>query len=521
MGRTASKTMKTESGSSHDSSILIVDDEPDICLALEDLLRHVGYTAHSVMTGMEALYEAEQGSYWAVILDLGLPDLSGLAVLRGLEEMDPLLPVIVLTASTQESHTVEALRQGAFAYLTKPYNGDELQLILRRALDVRKLVLKIGRVEQVLSARDAQFRHVVHTAPDGIVLADGDGKIILWNSMAERLFGYAEGEVLGQPLAMIMPAEHRESHQRGLERVKVTGVTPLAGRTIELHGLRKNGSEFPIELSISTWKSGGQIFSCGIVRDTTLRKLTEAKLQQQQIEQQVLLDLIPAMVWYKDSQNRILRANRRAAESINKTVAEVEGRSTYDLYPEEAEQYHQDDLAVIASGQPKLGIVELYEISPGHKRWVQTDKVPYRDAQGNVIGVLVFAQDITEHRQAEEALRESEHQYRLLMEEASDGLAVLDADGYFRMANSKVCAMFGYTKEELLQLHVKDTYIPAEKDHAQQRLEQLNEGNSLRFTRVVQRRDGTVISVEVSASRMSDNRCLIIVRDLTRQKLER
>src|SRR5262245_10009712 len=510
--------MKSENSSSPDSSILIVDDEPDICLTLEDLLRHEGYTVRSVMTGGEALHEAEEGSYGAVILDLGLPDLSGIEVLRELAELDPRLPVIVLTASIQESHTVEALRQGAFAYLTKPYNGSELKIILRRALDVRKLVLKIGRVEQALSAREAQFRQVVHTAPDGIVLADGDGKILSWNRTAERLFGYTEGEVLGQPLAMIMPAEDRESHQRGLERVKVTGVSPLAGKTIEVYGLRKDGSKFPIELSVSTWKSDGQMFSCGIIRDITLRKLTEAKLQQQQIEQQVLLDLIPAMVWYKDSQNHILRANRRAAESINKTVAEVEGRSTYDLYPEEAEQYYQDDLAVIASGQPKLGIVELYEISPGHKRWVQTDKVPYRDGQGNVIGVLVLAQDITEQRQAEVALRESEQQYRLLMEETSDGLAVLDADGYFQMANSKVCTMFGYTKDELLQLHVTDTYISAEKDHAQQRLEQLHEGKSLRFTRAVQRRDGAVISVEVSASRMSDNRYLIIVRDLPRQK---
>src|SRR6185295_6767569 len=235
--------MKTESALP-DSPILIVDDDPDICLALEDQLKYLGYTVRSVTTGREALHEAEQHSYGAVILDLGLPDLSGLAVLRGLEEMDPLLPVIVLTASVQESHTVEPLRQGAFAYITKPYNRDELKIILRRAVDVRKLVLKMGRVEQALKAREAQFRHVFHTAPDGIVLADGDGKIISWNSMAERLFGYAEGEMLGRPLSTIMPAQQRESHQRGLERVKVTGVSTLTGRTIEVYGLRKDGSEF-------------------------------------------------------------------------------------------------------------------------------------------------------------------------------------------------------------------------------------------------------------------------------------
>jgi CheY-like chemotaxis protein len=81
--------MNAEQLPSHLSSILIVDDEPDICLALEDLLRHAGYTVRSVMTGREALHEAEQSPFGAVILDLGLPDLSGFAVLRGLEELDP------------------------------------------------------------------------------------------------------------------------------------------------------------------------------------------------------------------------------------------------------------------------------------------------------------------------------------------------------------------------------------------------------------------------------------------------
>jgi PAS domain S-box-containing protein len=257
------------------------------------------------------------------------------------------------------------------------------------------------------------------------------------------------------------------------------------------------------------------MYSCGIVRDITLRKQAEAKLLQQQIEQQMLLDLIPAMVWYKDTHNRIVRTNRRAAESINKTVAEVEGQSTSALYPEEAEQYYRDDLQVIASGLPTFGIVELYQTASGEKRWVQTDKVPYRDSQGNVMGVLVFAQDVTERKHAEAALQESEHQYRLLMEEASDGIVVLDRDGYFRMANSKACAMLGRTREELLQLHVRDTYVPSERPIAQQRLEQLRSEKNLRYNRLLQRKDGTVISVEISATNMSDDRFLGILRNLT------
>ena len=503
--------MKAEQLASHRSPVLIVEDEPDLSLALADALEHEGYTVRSVPTGQQALHEAEEHSFSAVVLDLGLPDLSGFAVLRGLEELDPLLPVIILTASIQEQYTVEALRRGAFAYITKPYNRDELRIILRQAVDVRRLVNKMSNVENALTAKEEQFRQVVQTAPDGIVLADTDGKVVSWNTAAERLFGYTEGEILGQPLTTIMPTRYREDHLRGLEQVKATGGSIQTGRTIELCGLRKDGSEFPIELSLSTWRSRGQMLSCGIVRDITLRKEAEAKLLQQQIEQQVLLDLIPAMVWYKNSQNRILRANRRAAESINKTVGEVEGKSTYDLYPEEAEKYHQDDLAVIASGQPALGIVELYEIAPGHKRWVQTDKVPYRDAQGNVIGVLVFAQDITERRQAEAALQESERQYRLLMEEASDAIVAVDMDGYFKMVNAKACELFGYTREELLQLHVRETYVPAEQELAQHCLEQLREGKTLCLKRMIQRKDGTAISAEIKGRKMSDNRYFAIV----------
>jgi PAS domain S-box-containing protein len=501
--------MKAEPLPSHLLSILIVDDVPDICLVLEDLLRHEGYVVRSVGTGRGALQEAEQSQFDAVILDLGLPDLSGFTVLRRLEELDPLLPVIVLTATVQDSHTVESLRQGAFAYITKPYNGDELKIILRRAVDARRLVLKMHRAEHALSASEEQFRHVVHAVPDGIVLTDGTGKIVSWNTAAERIFGHTAEEILGQPLTTIMPTRYHEDHQRGLEHANVTGGT---GRMFEFTGLRKDGSEFPIEVSLGTWRSGGQMYSCGIVRDITRRKMAEAKLLQQQIEQQVLLDLIPAMVWYKDTHNRIVRANRHAAESINKTVSEVEGQSTSDLYPEEAAQYYQDDLKVLASGMPKLGIVELYQAASGEKRWVQTDKVPYRDPQGNVIGVLVFAQDITERRHTEAALQESERQYRFLMEEASDGIVVLDLDGYFRMANAKVCEMIGYTREELLHLHVKDTYIPAEQPLALQHLEQIRAPNPVRLDRLLQRKDGTVIPVEINAVKMSDNRYFEIIR---------
>lgn len=173
----------------------------------------------------------------------------------------------------------------------------------------------------------------------------------------------------------------------------------------------------------------------GTVHDITDRKQAEAKLLRQHIEQQVLLDLIPAMVWYKNDQNQIIRANRLAAESINRTRAQVEGRSTYDLYPDEAEQYYRDDLEVLRSGHSKLGIEELYQTSSGEKRWIRTDKVPYRDPQGQVMGVLVFAQDITDRRQAQQALSASESRFRAFMDHSPVLAFMKDDEGRYIYAN--------------------------------------------------------------------------------------
>jgi len=121
-----------------------------------------------------------------------------------------------------------------------------------------------------------------------------------------------------------------------------------------------------------------------------------AQLERKEREQQIIFNSVPAMIWYKDSHNRILRLNEPAAASLGLRVEDVEGKSTYDLYPDEADQYHKDDLEVIATGKPKLGIIEPYQTGQGYKRWVRTDKVPYRDQDGKVIGVIVFAVDITD-----------------------------------------------------------------------------------------------------------------------------
>jgi PAS domain S-box-containing protein len=143
----------------------------------------------------------------------------------------------------------------------------------------------------------------------------------------------------------------------------------------------------------------GVLVSIG--RDVTEKKQLQADLARQGHEYQAIFDSLPQMIWLKDDDNGIIRANAAAARSIGRTPAEVEGQSTFVLYPEHAAKYGRDDLETIRAGTPKLDI-EPYEVAPGDVRWVRTDKTPYRDASGNVVGVVVSATDVTSWKRGEE-----------------------------------------------------------------------------------------------------------------------
>jgi PAS domain S-box-containing protein len=141
-------------------------------------------------------------------------------------------------------------------------------------------------------------------------------------------------------------------------------------------------------------------------RTAELARSNEA-LQRQQTELRVLFDYLPAMITFKDTENRLLRANKRLAEIVAKPIAEIEGKPVLEIFPQDAAKFYADDLAVIQSRAPRLGIVETVRDHKGNDVLVQTDKVPVFDQGGNVIGIIVMAQDITERKQAEADLAEA------------------------------------------------------------------------------------------------------------------
>jgi PAS domain S-box-containing protein len=152
-----------------------------------------------------------------------------------------------------------------------------LERIARVAEELGPLVER-RRAEEALQASQERFQAVTQAAVDAIVSADSTGRLLTWNRGAERLFGWTAEEVVGQRLTVIIPERFRRLHEEGIGRVRRTGKSKLAGNVVELAGLRKDGSEFPIELSIGSWSGPDGLAFSGVLRDITDRKRAEVAL---------------------------------------------------------------------------------------------------------------------------------------------------------------------------------------------------------------------------------------------------
>jgi PAS domain S-box-containing protein len=206
---------------------------------------------------------------------------------------------------------------------------------------------------------------------------------------------------------------------------------------------------------VMVMKRGAQVANKEIVetfvREASVamqRRQAEEKLAQQSQELQTIFDSVPALIFYKDTENRFLRVNKAAEELVGVPWERAKGKSAFELFPEEAEAYWRDDKEVMASGRAKKGIIEQIQ-TPKGKIWIQADKVPFRDENGNIIGVIGLALDITERKAAQDALHAEKEKYRLLVEESPLAISIVDRDGNYKYVNPKFVEVFGYTLEDI------------------------------------------------------------------------
>jgi len=401
-------------------SVLVVEDNQDLVMGLQDLLHHDGYAVTVAGTVAGAIKLVRAHRFNAIILDLGLPDGDGLEVLKEVQRLDPSLPVVIVTAHISPDRTVGSLTEGAFAYLTKPYHREELRQMLRRAIGIKELAVQVERTEHLLNESEERFRSLVDSATDAIVVADGRGFIVSWNRSASVLFGHAREDTIGKPLTILMPERYRSGHEKGLARMESTGTSRVIGSVVELHGLRSDGTEFPIELSLATWKTAAGNFYSGIIRDTSARKKTEDALRRSEHLLRDVADSTTAVIYVKYADGRYLLTNRRFEQIFNLTADQIVGHTDHEIFPREiADAFRANDVDVLKQNHT----VEYEEEAPhsdGPHTYISI-KFPLCDSTGTPYATCGISTDITERKRIEQALRTHEEQLRQALTSAEVG----------------------------------------------------------------------------------------------------
>ncbi len=441
--------------------VLVADDKEESRYLLRTLLQSQGYEVEEAAHGAEALIKARQAPPDLIISDLLMPVMDGYTLLRQWKADERLksIPFIVYTATYTDAKDERlALDMGADDFILKPTEPEpfvaRVQKVLKKAESgalapvrspspekevvakeysevlIHKLEEKALQLEEVnrtlqrdnaerkqmeeaLIQSEGHLRSVVQTAGDAIVTVDSEDKIRLWNDAAETMFGFPSKEMIGQPLVKVLPERYRRDFQKRAKRPAMTGQLIIGQHPTEAAGLHRDGHEFPVEITISNWKVKEGNFSTAIIRDVSERKRAVEALRSSQAMLQTVLNSIPSAVFWKDRELKYLGANRTFLESVGmKSVKDLTGKTDYDLSWEthQAESFREFDKKVMDSGKPEYDIIETYRKADGSNAWAKTNKVPLRDSQGKVIGILGTYEDITGRKLTEEALSKSEAQ---------------------------------------------------------------------------------------------------------------
>jgi PAS domain S-box-containing protein len=435
------------------------------------------------------------------------------------------------------------------------------------------------RAEEQLREKELRYEAVATSAADAFVTSDAAGRIVAWNPSAERMFGYAEADILGQPLTLLIPQRFQGRHLEGMQRVLSGGERRLIGKAVEMTGRRKDASELSLELSLAQWSIGEDQFFTGTIRDITERKAAEAKIQRltqfyaalSQCNGAIVhspgeAELFPAicraavqfggmkMAWIGmvDADTRMVRIAARFGERAAEYVQGMEisadagspfGRGPSGIAIRENRPVWQQDF----QKEPMT--------APWHARRAQfgfgaSASLPLQ-RNGVVVGVLTlyagevgafdeaarqllvemaidigfaldnFAREAARAHAANE-LRAAEEQFRGLVEQSIAGIYLIQ-DDKFAYVNPRFAEIFGYASaDELIGRESLSLVIEKERGAVldmRRRVEA--EGQSMSYTFTAVRKDGAEIEVGVHSTRATHNgrRAVIgLAQDISEKK---
>ncbi|HSE60303.1 MAG TPA: PAS domain S-box protein, partial [Nitrospiraceae bacterium] len=202
---------------------------------------------------------------------------------------------------------------------------------VERLLSVSRDITERKAIEDALRDSEERLRSLVQSTKDAIVSINSQGAVVFWNKGAEDIFGYRSEEMMGKPVARIIPERFQEAHRRGVMRASQAGRLTRPGEMVELVGLRKNGAEFPLEFTLASWRTKEGVFFTGIIRDVTDRKREEEERQKLAKDRLLLLESTGEGIYGMDRQGRCTFINKAAAKMFGYHPDEVLGKDMHQL----------------------------------------------------------------------------------------------------------------------------------------------------------------------------------------------
>ena len=404
--------------------ILLVDDKPDILLLCRINLEAEGYAIAEARNGADALGTVAKAQPDLVILDVMMPGIDGWEVLTAIRE-DPKtadLPVIMLTAKTQERDQIHGWQLGVTDYLTKPFSPGDLLSAVEQALVARPAVeleqrrrREIGQLR--LRAEDVvyQLAAIVESSNDAIMSESLDGTILSWNRAAEEIYGYSTAEAIGQPLSMLVPDDYHDEIGEIMEHIS-------RGERVahyETARLRKDGKRIQVSLTVSAiYDVFGRVIGASMIaRDVTEHKRTETQFRG-------LLESAPDAMVIVDDSGKINLVNAQTealfgysrAELIDRPVEvlvperfrELIGRAVESLVPERfraTHPLHRGSYPRSRRVRPMGAGLELYGLrKDGHEFPVEISLSPLETEAGVLVSAAI--RDVSERKLVERTLAE-------------------------------------------------------------------------------------------------------------------
>lgn len=373
---------------------------------------------------------------------------------------------------------------------------------------------------------EAMLRAIVNSNRDAVILIDEKARVIFWNSAAEKTFGYTSEEATGKDVhKLLVPKDmHIECDERikaSLEVFEETGRGYFTVGSVQVKGLRKDGHEFPVELSISPVRSGGKWCAVGIAKDISEQKKAEEMLKEAEQRYHALFDQAPIGVLIVDpTTTSFVEFNDVAHKQLGYTREEFQKLSLQDIEVNESKAEIQRHLSeMIEKGGGEFETLHLTKGGQTKNVWVITREIKLK---GRRYLHCIF-HDITEIRKVEKALLESEAQHRQLIETAQEGVWVLDRDYSTIFVNPRMAQMLGYAESEMCGKKIFDFMENREEEIANGFLSESRQDPNGNYEYGFIKKDGTHVFTNITASKVKDDNgedlgTLVLVTDITVRK---